>query len=122
MTEILSWPTDNNFPQEILLENGESLSNSAVETQMESGPPHSRLRDTVNFSTWSCQILLKTDEQRLMFKRFWQHDSKNGVVPFTWHDPVTGEERTFKISAVSPLSPIGNHKHIAAFTLREIPE
>lgn len=118
----LYWPVDNDFPQEILLENGETLSNSKEQTEMEVGPMHARLRDTVNYSTWNCQILLKTDVQRDMFKQFWQVDTKNGTIPFVWHDPVTEEERSFLIDSVSPLSTMGNHKHIAAFVMVEVPE
>jgi hypothetical protein len=121
MTEILSWPVDNDFPQEILLDNGERFNNTKIETEMESGLPHARRRDTVNFSTFTAQIFLDTSEQREMFKRFWNEETKHGSVPFSWHDPLTGVEGTYMIVEITSLSPLGGGAHLAGFVMREVP-
>ena len=122
MTEILAWPVEDDFPQEILLDNQQKLSSSKVEHDMESGLPFARLRDTVNFSTWTCQIFLESDDQRERFIDFWQHETKNGTVPFLWHDPLTGVAKTYRLEEVTSLAVLGGGRHIAAFIMREVPE
>lgn len=120
--EILTWPATLDFSQNVLLDNSEKWSSSKIETDMESGPPHARAVDSINFSIWDCQIYLRTNEQRLMFKKFWQSDTKNGVKPFRWVDPITGMSMKFMLVSVNSLSSVGAGRHFAHFTIRQVPE
>ncbi len=118
---MLSWPVENQFPQKLLLSGEEQLNDNSISSEMEVGPPARRLRDTVEFSIWSGQIVLNY-EQRLRMKRFWQSDSRNGTIPFLWCDPLTREATTYLLVGPPIFTTLGGGVHMCSITIREVPE
>lgn len=117
----LAWPIDNDFPQQMLVEsNSCSLSSAVVETEMESGPPHARLKDTVTFDTFSGVIYLN-NTQRAAFLSFFYTDTAQGVIPFQWQNPITGDTANYRIIGQPSLVSLGAGRHKCTLTVREVP-
>ena len=116
----LSWPIGNKFPQDIMLDDTFVPSDDSISEEMEVGPAYRRLRDTVNYGIWTGSLML-SNTHRAMLLQFWQTDTRNGSIPFVWHDPVTKEEKTYRLTAAPTFSSQGAGWHTATITFEEVP-
>jgi hypothetical protein len=77
---ISTWPKD--LPQVVLSDGyNEGIGDARGQTEMDSGPPHLRLRYSSVVRPISAQIIATADDwQRL--RRFWAEDTRKGTLPF----------------------------------------
>ena len=120
MTAI-SWPIDNNFPQDLLIGSTLAPNDNKVRNETEAGPDRIRLRDTTVRATIQGSIML-TDAHVAQLRTFWEQTIAFGARPFVWHDPRTQLAKTYNLLALGPITSLGNGWNTCALTLEEVPQ
>lgn len=90
---MVDWPST--VPQDFLLGLTIEPVDPRLETQMEAGPPKTRLLDVSAEDPVKGRIYLKHD-QYLALETFRKTTIKYGTILFDWHDPITGSTVKFR--------------------------
>ena len=114
-----AWPSS--LPQ-FVQESGysESLPKVLIESQNEAGPPRLRRRFTSNWREIQAAIFC-TEAQRLIFENFHHTTLADGVLPFTWVNPLTQAPKTFRFRLPEPTyRPLGGGNVIIQMNLWQL--
>lgn len=114
----VAWPAS--LPQYVLASGySEKPPESTVRTEMTSGRPKYRRRQTAAVRPIQCQVRL-TYTQRATLDAFYLTGTKGGTLPFDWAHPVSRDPVEMMFAAPPTYSPAANAAHIVASLSLEI--
>lgn len=98
----------------------ESIENSAIRNEMESGIVHRRAKFTRLRSTWRVHWDDLKGSDYLIIKDFYKNTLKGGALSFTWVHPI--EQKTYTVSIVDTLKgdPFSFDFHKLDLTFEEV--
>lgn len=90
-------------------------------SQAGSGPVLSNQIDDIMFKTWSGNVKFETADL-ITFENIWLPSIGYGATAFTWIDPLTGEDKLWKLIAYSDGRKIAPAYWEISITIQEMPE
>lgn len=114
----LGWPVS--LPQNLLVGVTSEDNDETTQKPTSTGPRIVRLRDTVEYSTHSGELIL-TRAQLATFRSFYSQDHLKGAEPFEWTDPYTEVAKYFRIVAKPQYTDIGAGYTRVTLVLEEVP-
>jgi len=114
------WPID--LPQKL---NSSGFSyvpeDNTVQSEVDMGKPKQRRRYTAKVINVTGEVTLDSQSQIDSFLYFWDTLQQDGTLPFTWNDPLTGEEKQMEFTAPYSLSNTSGHIFTLSIEFRILP-
>lgn len=97
-----------------------SLGKTTVSTDMDVGPAKIRSRFTKSVDTYTCEIFIDFDDIDT-FETFYKTTLGNGSLPFTFDDPFTQSQESFRFIGQPVIDPLGGREFVIRMSWEKLP-